>query len=97
MYIGLQGKEQVSQQPLVHWRPLEFWDAEHGCAWARTELPTLLLGHGHAPETQVDTEIALQLGCGAAMEGLQIRSGKVSVSHQKTASTFHCIKPFKIC
>lgn len=54
MYISLQGEQQVSQQPLVHWRPFEFWDAEHGCAWAGAKLPTLLLCHWHAPKTQVN-------------------------------------------
>lgn len=55
MHISLQSKQQVSEQPLVHWWPFEFWDAEHGRAWARAELPALFLCHGHAPETQVNT------------------------------------------
>lgn len=54
MHVRLQGEQQVSEQPLVHRRPLELWDAEHGRAWAGAELPALLLGHGHAPETQID-------------------------------------------
>lgn len=72
MHISLQGEQQVSEQPLVHRRPLEFWDAEHGCARAGAELPALLLRHGHAPEAQVHTEVPLQLGCGATMEGLVV-------------------------
>lgn len=75
MHISLQCEQQVSEQPLVHWRPLEFWDAEHGCAWAWAELPTLLLRHGHAPETQINTKVPLQLGCGATVEGLQKSRG----------------------
>lgn len=55
VHISLQSKEQVSEQPLVHWWPFEFWDAEHGCAWAGAKLPPLFLCHGHAPETQVNT------------------------------------------
>lgn len=54
MHVSLQGEQQVGEQPLVHWRPLEFWDAEHGRAWAGAELPALLLRHGHAPETQIN-------------------------------------------
>lgn len=70
MHVRLQGEQQVSEQPLVHWRPLEFWDAEHSSPWAGAELPALLLRHGHAPETQIDTKVPLQLGCSATMEGL---------------------------
>lgn len=70
MHVSLQSKQQVREQPLVHWRPLEFWDAEHGRAWAGAELPALFLCHGHAPETQVDTQVPLQLGRSAPMESL---------------------------
>lgn len=73
MHVGLQGEQQVSEQPLVHRRPLEFWDAEHRRARAGAELPALLLRHGHAPEAQVDAEVPLQLGRCAPVEGLQQR------------------------
>ena len=53
--VGLQGKQEVGQQPLVHGRPFELWDAEHGGPRAGAELPPLLLRHGHAPEAQVHT------------------------------------------
>lgn len=55
MHIRLQSEKQVSEQSLVHRRPLEFWDAEHGGSWAGTELPPLLLCHGHASETQINS------------------------------------------
>lgn len=70
MHVSLQGEQQVSKQPLVHWRPFKFRDAEHGCAWAGAELPALLLRHGHAPETQVDTEVPFQLGRSATVQSL---------------------------
>lgn len=70
MHICLQGKQQVSEQPLVHWRPLEFWDSEHGGARAWAELTPLLLSHGHTPETQINAQVPLQLGCSATVEGL---------------------------
>lgn len=71
MHVGLQSKQQVSQQPLVHWRPLEFWDAEHGGAWTGAELPPLLLRHGHASEAQIDPQVPLQLSGSTTMQGLQ--------------------------
>lgn len=70
MHVSLQGEQQVGKQPLVHWRPFKFRDAEHGCPWSGAELPALLLRHGHAPETQVNTEVPFQLGRGTTVEGL---------------------------
>lgn len=73
MHISLQGKQQVSEQSLMHGRPLEFWDAEHGGAGTGAELSPLLLRHGHASETQVDSQVPFQLGCSTTVKGLQTR------------------------
>lgn len=86
VHVSLQGEQQVSEQPLVHRRPLELRDTKHGRARARAELPTLLLRHGHAPETQIDTQVSLQLGCSATVEGLQ--HGREWVG---SASTVHLV------
>lgn len=86
MHICLEGKQQVSEQPLVHGRPLEFWDAEHSGAWARTELPALFLCHGHASKTQINTQVPLQLGCTATMKGLK-QGGEELVSQQMAFGT----------
>lgn len=59
MHICLQSKEEVSEQPLVHRGPLEFWDAEHSGTWAGTELTPLFISHGHASETQIDPQVPL--------------------------------------
>lgn len=70
MHVSLQGEQQISEQPLVHWGPLELRDAEHGGPRAGAKLPTLLFGHRHAPEAQVHTQVPLQLGSAATVEGL---------------------------
>lgn len=80
MHVSLQGEQQVSEQPLVHRGPLELWDAEHGGPWAGAELPALLLRHGHSPEAQVHTQVPLQLGCAATVQGL-CDTRTVSVHH----------------
>lgn len=64
MDVALQRKQQVSEQPLVHGRPLELWDAEHGGSWARAELTSLLLRHGHPPKAQVYADVLLHRGGG---------------------------------
>lgn len=87
MHISFQGEKQVSEQPLVHGRPLEFWDAEHGGARTGAELPALFLRHGHASETQVNTQVPLQLRCRTTVQGLQRGGwGKDSVSRQRAFS-----------
>lgn len=70
VHVGLQSEQQVGEQPLVHGRPLELWDAEHGGAGAGAELAPLLLRHGHAPEPQVHTQVPLQLGRAAPVKSL---------------------------
>lgn len=59
MHVALQRKQQVGEQPLVHGRPLELRDAEHGGAWAGAELSPLLLRHGHPPKAQVHADVLL--------------------------------------
>lgn len=67
MDVTLQCKQQVSEQSLVHGRPFELWDAEHGGAWTGAELPSLLLRHGRPPEAQVHTDVPFQLSGEAAV------------------------------
>lgn len=87
MHVRLQGEQQIGEQPLVHWRPLEFWDAEHGRARAGAELAPLLLRHRHTPETQIDAQVPLQLGCGATVEGLRL------VEETWQSQSNHRVKP----
>lgn len=61
MHVRLQSEEQVGEEPLVHGRPLELWDAEHGGARPWAELPPLLLRHGHPAEAQVHPQVPLHL------------------------------------
>lgn len=62
MDVTLQGVQQVSEQPLVHGRPFELRDTEHGGARTRTELTPLLLCHRGPPETQVHVNVLLCMG-----------------------------------
>lgn len=71
MHVALQGEQQVGEKALVHGWPLEFWDAEHGGAGTGAELPSLFLGHGHATEAQINTEVPLHLTREAAVKSLQ--------------------------
>lgn len=86
MHVSLQGKQQVSEEPLMHGGPFEFWDAEHCGARPGAELAALLLRHGHAPETQVNAQVSLQLCRTTTMEGLQQTQPKGvggAVTHHK--------------
>lgn len=67
MDVVLQCKQQVSEQPLVRGRPFELRDTEHGGAWPRTELTSLLLCRGRPTEAKVHTYVPLNLGGWAAV------------------------------
>lgn len=71
VYIALQGEQQVGEKTLVHGRPLEFWDTEHGGARSGAELSSLFLCHRHATKAQIHTEVPLHLTREAAMKSLQ--------------------------
>lgn len=70
MDVTLQCKQQVSEQSLVHGWPFELWDAEHCSAWARAELTSLFLCHGHPPEAKIHMYVPFHLGDQAAMQTL---------------------------
>lgn len=90
VHVSFQGEQQVSEQPLVHGRPLEFWDAEHSGARAGAELPALLLRHRHASETQVDAQVPLQLRRSTTMKGLQRGGVRVGQRFSQPPEGFQC-------